>query len=185
MVLVNKSIEALVDCLSDHLSSGDKLGIKLVQDVFEVVSLHIFLRIEQLQELLHKLRCNVRLEALHIASLIDDKLKEEFINALKMGPGGINFLLLFNTSLGERKTRVLLDVGKRSEDVLLNHLHHLVKIRNDELDDASLFLKKGLQLAYGVDSFRLAFDVLGLVVVIVNFHANLELLEEQFLHVFT
>jgi predicted glycosyltransferase involved in capsule biosynthesis len=38
--LMNQSEETLVDCLSDHLSSWHKLGVKLMQDVFKVVSLY-------------------------------------------------------------------------------------------------------------------------------------------------
>ena len=40
MGLVDEGEEALVDCLSDHLSSWHKLGVKLVENVLEVVSLN-------------------------------------------------------------------------------------------------------------------------------------------------
>ena len=37
------------------------LGIELVKNVLEVVTLNRFLRIEQIEELLHELRCDVNL----------------------------------------------------------------------------------------------------------------------------
>jgi hypothetical protein len=39
---VNKGEKALVDGLSNHLSSWNKLGIKLMEDVFKVISLNRF-----------------------------------------------------------------------------------------------------------------------------------------------
>ena len=107
---MDESIEALVNGLPDHLSSWDELGIKLVKDVFEVVSLHIFLRIEQLEELLNELGSNIGLKALHITGFVDNQLKEELVDALQMGPRGVDFLLLLDTGLRERKARALLDV---------------------------------------------------------------------------
>ena len=40
MSLVNKRVEALIDGLSNHLSSWDEFGVKLVKNVLQVVSLH-------------------------------------------------------------------------------------------------------------------------------------------------
>jgi len=40
MSLMNKEVEALIDSLSNHLSSWDELSIKLMKNVFEVVSLY-------------------------------------------------------------------------------------------------------------------------------------------------
>ena len=37
MVFVDKSEETLVNGLSNHFSSGDELGVELVEDVLEVV----------------------------------------------------------------------------------------------------------------------------------------------------
>ena len=37
--LLDQEMEALIHCLSNHLSSWDKFGVKLMQDVLEVVSL--------------------------------------------------------------------------------------------------------------------------------------------------
>ena len=38
MLFMNESDQALVDGLSDHLSPGHKFGVKLVEDVLEVLS---------------------------------------------------------------------------------------------------------------------------------------------------
>ena len=70
--LVDESEEALVHCLSDHLSSWHKLGIQLVENVLEVVSLHRLFGIEKLEELLDKLRRNVHLEGLDFDSFVNN-----------------------------------------------------------------------------------------------------------------
>ena len=54
--------------------------------------------------------------------LVNDQLEEKFVNALKVGPSGIHFFLLLHTSLREVQI-ALLDIGKRTEDILFNHLH--------------------------------------------------------------
>ena len=41
------------------------LGVKLVKDIFEVVTLNGLLRVEQLEELLDELRCDVLFEGAH------------------------------------------------------------------------------------------------------------------------
>ena len=101
VVLVDKSEEALVHCLSNHFSSWDKFGIQLVENVLQVVSLNRFLGVEQLQEFLHKLWGHIDFKSLNFNSLMNYKLKEEFINSLKMRPSWLNFFLSLNTSLLE------------------------------------------------------------------------------------
>jgi hypothetical protein len=44
---MNKTVEAIVNCLSDHFSSRNKFGIKLMKNVLEVLSLSRLLGIEQ------------------------------------------------------------------------------------------------------------------------------------------
>ena len=82
VVLVNECKEALVDGLTDHLSSWDELGIQLVKNVLQVVSLDRFLRIEQLEELLNKLRSDVHLQRSYFNGFVDDELQEKLINSL-------------------------------------------------------------------------------------------------------
>lgn len=125
MILVDQGVEALVDGLSDHLPSWDQLGVKLVKDILEVVSLNTLLGVEEFEEFLNEGRRNIDLEALHITSLVDDQLKEELIDTLEMRPRWINLLFLLDSSLGEGKSSFLC-AGERPEDVLLDHLHHLV-----------------------------------------------------------
>ena len=62
VVLVDKSEEALVHGLSNHLSSWNKLGIELVKNVLKIVSLDGLFGIEKLEELLNKLWGDVNLE---------------------------------------------------------------------------------------------------------------------------
>ena len=42
MVFVDKCKEALIHSLSNHLPSWDELGIQLMQDIFQVISLNRF-----------------------------------------------------------------------------------------------------------------------------------------------
>lgn len=52
---VNKGEKALVNSFSNHFSSWDKFGIKLMQNVLKVVTLDRFFSIEELKELLDEL----------------------------------------------------------------------------------------------------------------------------------
>jgi hypothetical protein len=85
---------------------------------------------------------------------MDNKLKEKLVNALKMGPGWVHLLLLVDTSLSHTES-VLLDIWEGSENVLFNHGHDLVKVRNDESSDILLVLQHLLQLLDRVQSFGL------------------------------
>ena len=82
MRFVDEGVEALIHGLPDHFSARDQLGVELVQDILEVVTLDRLLRIEQVKELLHELRCDIHLERANLHRLVDDELKEELINAL-------------------------------------------------------------------------------------------------------
>ena len=55
MILVDKCKEALIDCLTNHLSSWDQFGIQLVENIFEIVSFNRLFGIKELKELLHEL----------------------------------------------------------------------------------------------------------------------------------
>lgn len=48
------------------------LGVEFMQDVFEVVTLDWFFGVEQLEELLHELGCDVLFESTDLDRLIDD-----------------------------------------------------------------------------------------------------------------
>jgi hypothetical protein len=130
VVLVDESEEALVNSLSNHLSAGHEFGVELMQDVLEIVSLDGLLGIEKLEELLDKLNGDINLQLLDINRLIDDELQEKLIDTLKVRPGGIDLILLLDTGLRELEVG-LLDVGQGTENVLLNHGHNVVQMRND------------------------------------------------------
>lgn len=59
MVLMDQGEEALVHGLPDHLTSRDELGVQLMKDVLQIVTLDGLFRIEELKELLDKLRSNI------------------------------------------------------------------------------------------------------------------------------
>ena len=62
-----------------------------------------------------------------------------------MWPGGIDFILCFDTGL--RKLKIgFLDVRQRPKDVLFNHGHDIIKVRNDETDNGLLILQVLLNL---------------------------------------
>jgi hypothetical protein len=125
-----------------------------VKYVLEVISLDGLFRVKQLQKFLHKLWSHKDLQLTNFNRLVDHELKEEFINSLQVRPGWINLLFLINTRLRQRKVR-LLDVWQGSENVLLNHLHDLLNVRDDELGNILLVSEHLLQLLYGVESLSL------------------------------
>ena len=76
-----------------------------------------------------------------------------------MRPGRLNFILLLDSGFGELEIR-LLEVGERSENVLLNHGHDVIQMGNDQTDDSFLVLQKLLDFVNGVKSFGLALNIL-------------------------
>ena len=67
--------------------------------ILEVVALNGLLRIEEVEEFLHELGRDIDFEGADFDGLVDYELEEELINALKVGPCGIHFFLLVDTSL--------------------------------------------------------------------------------------
>ena len=107
------------------------LGIEFVKDVFEVVSFDGLFGVEELEELLHELGSHVDFERLHVDCLVDHQLQEELVNALQVWPSGVHLILLLNTCLREAKIS-LFHIRKRAENILLDHLHDLIKVWNDK-----------------------------------------------------
>ena len=106
------------------------LGVQLMEDVFKIVALNGLFGVEQVEEFLDELRGHIDLEGAYFHGFVDEELEEELVDALEVGPGWVHFFLLVDTRF--RKVQIaLLDVGKRSENVLFNHLHDLVQIWND------------------------------------------------------
>ena len=88
------------------MKNSTYLGVKLVKDVLQVVTLDRLLRIEKVEELLHELRCDVDLERSDLHGFIDNKLQEKLVDTLQMRPGWVHFFLLVDTSL--RKVQIAL-----------------------------------------------------------------------------
>jgi hypothetical protein len=80
--LMDECKETLIDGLTDHFSSRNKLGVQFVKDILEIVSLDRLLRIKQLEELLHELWSNIHLQRSDFNGFVDYELKKELINAL-------------------------------------------------------------------------------------------------------
>ena len=179
---MNESEEALVNSLSYHLTSWNQFGVQLMQDIFEVVSLHGLFRVEEFQEFLYKLRGDVHLERPYFNSFIDNKLQKEFIDPLQMWPGWLNLIFGFHSSLGELKI-LFLEIGKWPENVFLNHGHNIVEVRNNETDNRFLILQKLLNLVNSIKSFGLAFNIFALILVVIVLLADQQLLLERLLGV--
>ena len=88
------------------MKNSTYLGVKLVKDVLQVVTLDRLLRIEKVEELLHELGRDVDLERADFHGFIDNKLQEKLVDTLQMRPCWVHFLLLVDTSL--RKVQVAL-----------------------------------------------------------------------------
>lgn len=180
VVLVNKCKEALVDGLSNHFSSWNKLGVQLVKNVFEVVTFDRLLRVKQLEEFLNELRSNVDLERSYFDGFVDNELQEKLINSLQMRPGRVDLILSLDARF--RKIKIgLFDVWQRSKDIFLDHGHDIVEVRNDQTDDCLLVLQVLLDLIDRVKPLSFALYILGLVLVVVVLLADQQLLLEALL----
>ena len=116
-----------------------------MQNIFEIISFDRLLRIKELEEFLHELWCHVNFERSDLDCLVDNELEEELIDSLQMWPCWINFIFGFNTSFRELEIGFL-DVWQWSEDVLLNHGHNIIEMRNDYAHYSLLILQKLLDL---------------------------------------
>ena len=103
---------------------------------------------------MHELRSDVNFELTHLNRLVDDELEEELIDTLEMGPGWVNLFFSVETGLSEVQI-VSLDIREGTEDVLLNHLHDLVKAGDDDTDDIFLVLEHRLELIDDIEALGL------------------------------
>ena len=71
-----------------------------------------------------------------------------------MGPSRIHLFFLVDTSLSESEVG-LLDVGQRSENVLLDHLHDFVQVWNNNANYIFLVLKHLLEFLNCIESLSL------------------------------
>jgi hypothetical protein len=101
-----------------------------MKNVLKIISLDRFFGIEKLEELLNELWSDIDLKRSNLNCFVNNQLKEELIDPLEMWPCWVDLILLLDTGLRELKVG-LLDIWKRSEDVLLDHGHHIVKVGDD------------------------------------------------------
>lgn len=96
-----------------------------------------------------------------------------------MRPCWVHLFFLVNTCL--RETEIgFLDIGQRSEYVLLDHLHNFIQVRDDHANYIFLVLEHLLEFLDCIKSLSLALDILSFVLVIIILHAELQLLDERF-----
>lgn len=130
-----------------------------MEDVFQVVALDGLLAIEEFQELLNKLWGDIDLQGFDIHGLVDHQLEEELIDTLDVWPGGIHLILLLDTCLRESEVG-LLHIGQGAEDILLNHLHDLVEVGDDQGGHVFLVAEHLLKLIYGIKPLGLFIIIL-------------------------
>lgn len=148
-----------------------------MQNIFQIVPFYRFLRIEEFEEFLHKLRSDIGLELLHLNGFIDYELEEKFIDSLEVRPGGVHFFFLVDTSLSKSEI-ALFHIGKWAENVLFDHLHDLVQVGDDESSDRFLVAEHLLKLVNCVETFRFTPHIFRLVLVVVGLHTQLQLLQK-------
>ena len=98
---MDKGKEALINSLSDHLSSWHQFSIELMKNIFQIISLDGLLRIEKLQKFLNELGCYINFQRSNFDGFINYKLQEKLINSLEMWPSWIDFILGLYTSFRE------------------------------------------------------------------------------------
>lgn len=129
---------------------------------------------------MNELWSNINLELSNFDRFIYYELQEELVNTLQMRPCWIDFILLLNTCL--RKIYLLLiNIRERPEDVLFDHCHDIVEVRDDKLDDCLLILKVLLHIIDGVESLLFGLLVLLFILVVVALLTNQQFLLELIL----
>ena len=88
--LMDQWIEAVIDSLTDHFSSGDKFSVKSVQNVLEVLSFTGLLWVEEFEELLDERGSDMNFQGLDVSAIVDDQLQEEFVDWLQVWPGWVD-----------------------------------------------------------------------------------------------
>lgn len=75
----------------------------------------------------------------------------------------------------------LLHDWQRAENILLDHFHHSIKMRDNQIDDVMLVCEKVAKFRNVLESLILLSDHLVVVVEVENLTAELNLLQEMFL----
>ena len=90
---------------------------------------------------------NEDLQRLDVSRFLADQLQEELVDRLQMRPGGVDqqvFLLHHGHAL--RGRRGLLEDWQGTEEVLLDHLHDQLQVRDDQGHEAVLLVDELDQL---------------------------------------
>lgn len=71
-------------------------------------------------------------QCFYVCAIVNDQLKEELIDWLKMGPSWVRkSLFLFHSDTFPWKS-LLFEDGKRPKYILLDHVDDKIKMRNDD-----------------------------------------------------
>lgn len=180
VVFVDESVEAISDGLSDHLSSGDKLGVESVENVLEIFSFSGFFSIEELEEFLDEGMCDENLERLDISSLVDDELEEKIVDGLEVWPGKINknFLSIIDSSDTFIGGISLFENWEWSENIFFDHFDNQIKMGDDKGREIVGLIQYFLQLSQVLESFIFFLEMFIFVIEIVLIRAELDFLQE-------
>lgn len=72
--LMDQRVEAIVDCLTNHFSSGHKFGIQAMKNVLEVLPFSWLLRVEKFEEFLDERWSDMHFESLDVGAIVHDQL---------------------------------------------------------------------------------------------------------------
>ena len=97
-----------------------------MKDVLQNVAFSWVLRIKQREKFLDELCLDVRFEDVGLHQVVCDDHMKDLVDALEVWPGRVHHLFLADAVAFVSVE--LPDAGKRSENVLFDHLHDLVNV---------------------------------------------------------
>jgi hypothetical protein len=150
-----------------------------VENVFKVLPLFWLLGVEQLEELLDEFVGDECLQALDVRGVVDDQLEEEFVDWLQVRPRSVHHDLFFLDTHFIRSA--FFYNRQRTEDVLLNHVHHSIKVRNYEVDHMVLVGQQIAKFGDVLQSFVLLRYHLVVIIEVEDLAAELHFFKEVLL----
>ena len=158
---MNQVMECILDRRSNNLSSLHKFNIKYIQNLLMNISFFLFFRIRKSNVLMNKAIRNPRFQIILLNWLIINQLLKDFINAFNVLPCWFFLLHLFiscNFTLALIKFNRF-KIRESPKEILLNHLHELLKLGNHQWIYLVLVTHYQLYFSYVFHSLDLTFFV--------------------------
>ena len=170
---MNQRIEIRIHHLSYHFSSWNKSCIEFMKNILQVISFRWIFCIKQVHEFLHKLRCNIVFQYLWISkNFMSNNRMKELVYPFNKWPGRINFTLINDSTCLSSIQINIIEARQWSENVLLNHFHDLIKIRQYYGFHCLIIIHHRLNHINSIKSLSLSFDVLACISIIICFQTN-------------